>query len=77
MDKLDRYEIDAAQASAMAKLIAQAGNLLHYELKRAALMSNTEFRNHHRNLAQNNFDSLPEVPTIGRTVSPDQPDEQL
>ena len=60
MDRLDRNEIDVAQASAMSKLIGQANNLLNYELKRAALMTNKEFRNEHRNLETKNFDSLPE-----------------
>jgi hypothetical protein len=35
MEKLDNNEINVAQASAMSKLIGQAGNLLNYELKRA------------------------------------------
>lgn len=60
MDRLDRNEIDVAQASAMSKLIGQANNLLNYELKRAALMTNKEFRNEHRNLETKNFDSLPQ-----------------
>ena len=60
MDKLDKNEIDVNQASAMAKLIGQANNLLNYELKRAVLMSNKEFKNEHRVLEQKYFDSLPE-----------------
>lgn len=60
MEKLDSNEIDVAQASAMSKLIGQANNLLNYELKRAALMSNEQFKQNHRNLEQKNFDSLPE-----------------
>lgn len=60
MEKLDNNEIDVAQASAMSKLIGQANNLLNYELKRAALMTNTEFKEHHRNLESKMFDSLPE-----------------
>jgi len=60
MEKLDSNEIDVAQASAMSKLIGQANNLLNYELKRAALMCNNEFRDIHRNLEQKNFDSLSE-----------------
>lgn len=60
MEKLDNAEIDVAQAHAMAKLIGQAGNLLNYELKKAVLMSNPEFKEQHRNLEQKNFDSLPE-----------------
>lgn len=60
MEKLDNNEIDVYQASAMSKLIGQANNLLNYELKRAALMTNQEFKNQHRNLEHKNFDSLPE-----------------
>lgn len=60
MDKLDRNEIDVNQAHAMAKLIGQANNLLVYELKRAALMTNNDFRREHRNLEIKTFDSLPE-----------------
>lgn len=60
MEKLDRNEIDVAQASAMSKLIGQANNLLTYELKRAMLMANTDIRNEHRNLEVKKFDSLPE-----------------
>ena len=40
MEKLDKNEIDVNQAQAMSKLIGQANNLLVYELKRAALMTN-------------------------------------
>ena len=50
MEKLDNYEIDVAQASAMSKLIGQANNLLNYELKRAALMTNKDFKDEHRHL---------------------------
>lgn len=60
MDRLDRNEIDVSQASAMSKLIGQANNLLTYELKRAALMTNESFKQEHRNLESKNFDSLPE-----------------
>lgn len=60
MEKLDHNEIDVNQAAAMGKLIAQAGNLLNYELRRAALMSNPEFKKEHRNLELKDFDSLPE-----------------
>ena len=60
MEKLDRNEIDASQAAAMSKLIGQANNLLVYELKRAALMTNQEFKNEHRTLELKRFDSLPE-----------------
>lgn len=58
LDKLDRYEIDVAQAAVIAKVIGQAHNLLNYELKRAALMCNAEFRDQHRNLEIKTFDSL-------------------
>ena len=60
MEKLDNNEIDVAQASAMSKLIGQANNLLNYELKRAILMSNPDFRDKHRGLEGKDFDSLPE-----------------
>ena len=60
LDKLDRYEIDVAQASAVSKVVGQCTNLLNYELKRAALMTNNEFKREHRNLESKNFDSLPE-----------------
>jgi hypothetical protein len=60
MEKLDSGDIDVAQASAMSKLIGQANNLLLYELKRAILMSNPTFSDHHRRLELKNFDSLPE-----------------
>lgn len=60
MEKLDRNEIDVAQAGAMSKLIGQANNLLNYELKRAALMTNTDFKQEHRGLELKRFDSLPE-----------------
>jgi hypothetical protein len=42
----------------MSKLIGQANNLLNYELKRAALMTNDNFKQEHRNLEIKNFDSL-------------------
>ncbi len=60
MEKLDKNEIDVAQASAMSKLVGQANNLLNYELKRSALMTNTDFKREHRNLELKEFDSLPE-----------------
>jgi len=60
MEKLDKEEINVNQANAMAKLIGQANNLLVYELKRAALMSNTEFKKEHRSLELKVFDALPE-----------------
>lgn len=60
MEKLDNDEIDVSKASAMSKLIGQANNLLTYELKRAALMTNADFKNEHRHLEAKSFDSLPE-----------------
>lgn len=60
MQKLDSNDIDINQAAAMSKLVGQASNLLNYELKRAALMTNPDFRDTHRNLESRNFDSLPE-----------------
>ena len=60
MEKLDSNEIDVAQATAMSKLIGQAENLLMYELKRAALMCNANFKDEHRHLEAKTFDSLPE-----------------
>ena len=58
MEKLDSGEIDVSQASAMSKLIGQANNLLNYELKRAVLMTNKEFKEEHRSLELKTFDSL-------------------
>lgn len=60
MEKLENDEIDVAKASAMSKLIGQAGNLLNYELKRAALLSNPDIKKEHRGLELKTFDSLPE-----------------
>jgi len=39
LEKLDRDEIDVSKASATAKLVGQANNLLNYELKRAMVLS--------------------------------------
>lgn len=61
MEKLDSREIDANQSNAMAKLMAQAENLLTYELKRAALLSNQEFEAKFRNIETKAFDSIPET----------------
>jgi len=44
----------------MSKLIGQANNLLVYELKRAMLMTNKDFKEEHRFLESKNFDSLKE-----------------
>ena len=60
LEKLDRYEIDVAQANAVSKVVGQCTNLFNYELKRAALMSNQDVKREHRNLEAKNFDSLPE-----------------
>lgn len=60
MEKLDKNEIDVAQAHAMSKLISQANNLLTYELKRAVLMANPDFKQEHRSLELKTFDALPE-----------------
>lgn len=59
MDKLDKNEIDVAQATAMGKLIGQANNLLLYELKRAVIVSNPEIKKEFRNIELKDFDSLP------------------
>ena len=50
LEKLDSAEINVNQASATAKLVGQCTNLLNYELKRAALMTNDDFRHAHRTL---------------------------
>ena len=59
MEKLDSGEIDSNQSNAMCKLIAQAENLLSYELKRAALLANNEFEKNYRNIETKAFDSIP------------------
>ncbi|MCP4354326.1 MAG: hypothetical protein GY793_01595 [Proteobacteria bacterium] len=58
MEKLENDEIDVSKAAAMSKLIGQANNLLNYELKRAALMTNENFKTEHRSLEMKTFDSL-------------------
>lgn len=60
IDKMDRGEMDNNTAIAISKVVGQATNLLNYELKRAVLMANDDFKKHHRNLEIKNFDSLPE-----------------
>jgi hypothetical protein len=60
LEKLDNAEIDVNHANATAKLVGQCTNLLNYELKRAMIMSNEEFKKNHRNLESKTFDSLPE-----------------
>ena len=58
MEKLDNDEIDISKASTMSKLVGQANNLLNYELKRAVVLSNKDYKDQHRNLESKNFDSL-------------------
>jgi len=60
MEKLESGEINVNQVNAMAKLIGQANNLLNYELKRAVIMGNQNYAEHHRNIELKTFDSLPE-----------------
>jgi len=60
LEKLDSDEIDVAKASAIAKLVGQAGNLLTYELKRAVIMSNEDYAKNHRQIELKEFDSLPQ-----------------
>ncbi len=60
MEKLDRNEIDVAQASAVSKLHNTAQGWLNYELKRSVVSAVPEAKQHMRNLELKNFDSLPE-----------------
>ena len=60
LEKLDKDEIDVNKANATSKLVGQCNNLLNYELKRAMVMSNPEFKQEHRHLESKNFDSLPQ-----------------
>lgn len=60
LEKLDSAEIDVSQAAVTAKIIGQCTNLLNYELKRAVILSNEEFKKNHRNIESKTFDSLPE-----------------
>jgi len=60
MEKLENQEVSIEECNAMSKLVGQANNLLNYELKRAALMMNTDFKQQHRNLEIKAFDTLPE-----------------
>lgn len=60
LEKLDNAEIDVATAATTAKLVGQANNLLNYELKRAVIISNKDYKDNHRNLESKVFDSLPE-----------------
>ena len=67
IEKLESGEIDANQANAISKLVSQANSLLNYELKRAALMTNIDFKKNHRNLEIKSFDSIPE-PIEGHVI---------
>lgn len=61
MEKLDKGEIDAATASAQAKLVAQCNNLLNYELKRAFILESFESKNAKevvREIETKKFDAL-------------------
>lgn len=61
MEKLDKGEIDASQASAQAKMVGQAYNLLTYELKRAIVVNQLESQNSKeiiREIEIKKFDSL-------------------
>lgn len=53
-------EIKPEQANSIAKIASQTNNSLTYELKRAALMTNEDFREKHRNIEIKEFDQLPE-----------------
>lgn len=67
IEKLESNEITANDAIAITKVCAQANQLLNYELKRAVLMANEDFKKHHRNIETKTFDSLPE-PKEGHIV---------
>jgi hypothetical protein len=60
LERLDKGEIDINTANTVGKLVGQATNLMNYELKRAIVMSNEDFKKNHRNLESKVFDSLPE-----------------
>lgn len=60
IDKLDEKKIQPQDAIAMSKLLAQADNLLTYELKRAVVLSNPETASHFRNIEEKAFDSVPD-----------------
>jgi hypothetical protein len=60
IDKLESNQITPNEAIAVSKVVGQANQLLMYELKRAALMSNPEFRTNHRNIETTNFTSIRE-----------------
>jgi len=60
MEKLESNEIQPNEAIAMTKLVAQAENLLTYELKRSALLSNPDFKANFRNIEIKAFDSIPD-----------------
>lgn len=50
MDKLDKGEISPQQAYAMSKLVGRANDLLNYELRRAVLMNNPQFKKEFKNI---------------------------
>jgi hypothetical protein len=56
LEQLDNNEIDASKASVRAKVVGRATNLLNYELKRAQLMTNTDFKNQFREIEMKGFD---------------------
>lgn len=61
MAKLDNDEIDASKASAQAKLVGQACNLLNYELKRAFMINTlhtSQAKETIREIELKNFDTL-------------------
>lgn len=60
MEKLSEKQIEPNEAIAMSKLLAQAENLLNYELKRTVVLSNPEYAEHFRNIEEKAFDSVPQ-----------------
>jgi hypothetical protein len=53
MDKLDTENITPTKALAMSKLIGQAQNILNYELKKAIVLSNNDFKKEFVNIEEN------------------------
>lgn len=60
LEKLDKNEIDIAQASAVAKLTSSALGFLVYEVNRAKAMADPDVKKEHRNIEMKDFDYLPE-----------------
>jgi hypothetical protein len=60
LEKLDKNEIDVAQANAVANLTKQALGYLVYEVQRAKAFADEKVKKEHRNIELKNFDSLPE-----------------